>query len=132
MRESNLICEVVIDGEDVYLLATPIQGLGYLWEWSNTQFPIFWSEGKIDPLMFFVLPDSPWQPTDGLSYFVNVNAGLYLISSDQVNPEPDYGSCSFTFRPPNNDKSYLEKFLAQFNENGKKINFWLGSKPDWL
>lgn len=130
--EANLLGEVIIEG-NTYLLATPIQGLGYLWDWSYTQFPIMWSQGAFDePTITFVLPDSPWRPTDGLSYFINIDAGLYLISNNEVNPEPDYGACSFTFRPPNNDKSYFEKFLAQFDENGKKINFWLGSKPDWL
>ena len=127
--EANLLGEVIIE-DVVYLMVTPVQGLGYLWDWPYTQFYLPWSEG--DSTITFTLPDSPWQPTDGLSYFINIDAGLYLISSDQVNPEPDYGLCTFTFTSPDSDKSYFQKFLAQFDENGKKINFWLGSKPEWL
>ena len=113
-------------------MVTPVQGLGYLWDWPYTRFNISWSEGAFEPTITFTLPDSPWQQTDGLSYFINIDAGLYLISSNEVNPEPDYGPCSFTFTSPDSDKSYFQKFLAQFDENGKKINFWLGSKPEWL
>ena len=130
--EANLLGEVIIE-DVVYLMVTPVQGLGYTWDWSYTQFPVFISEGSLNyNIMTVTLPDSPWQSTDGLSYLINIDASLYLTSSNPINTEPDLGPVTLTFGRTDEDISYCREFLAQFNENGKKINFWLGSKPDWL
>ena len=127
------MAEVVIDGADIYLKVSPVQGLGYLWEWSYSTFNLYWSEGShSDTIMTVTLPDTPWQPTNRLSYLINIDASLYLTSSSPINTEPDLGVATLTFGRTNEDISYCREFLAQFNENGKKINFWLGSKPDWL
>lgn len=114
-------------------MMTVVEGLGYTWDWPRTSFPFMYSEGSHnDNIITVTLPDSPWQSTDGLSYLINIDASLYLTSSDPIITEPGLGPVTLTFGRTDEDISYCREFLAQFNENGKKINFWLGSKPDWL
>ena len=133
--QPNLIGEVIIEyvpNPNPYIKLTSAPRAEWLWDWSYMPFTFFWSESTDRTAVTFGLPDSPWKQTDGLSYWVNIDLGLYLTSSDPINTGPDEGVCSMTFSRSDQEPSYMIKFLDELYKKGNIINFWLGSKPDWL
>ena len=133
--QPNLIAEVIIEdvsNPDPYIQITSAPMAEWLWDWYIMPFPLWWVESGNRTQITFTLPDTPWKQTDGLTYLVNIDLGLYLTSSDPINTEPEQGGATLTFSRSDQDSSYMIKFLDELYKKGNVINFWLGSKPDWL
>ena len=131
--QPNIIGEVFNeDSTNPYIIMSSAPKAEWLWDWSFMPFHIYLSESYDRDVVYTTLPDTPWKQTDGLTYWVNIDLGLYLTSSDPINTEPEMGPVSLTFSRPDQDSSYMIKFLDELYKNGNVINFWLGSKPDWL